>query len=63
MFAAARLMSWQESTGEGRSSEVFTALLTSPPAHRGSLITESFACCPFAYASRFQRVASFTQSP
>lgn len=30
MFTVALLMHWQESKGEGYSSEVFTALLTSP---------------------------------
>lgn len=46
MFTEALLVHWQESEGEGYSSEVFTALLTSLPAHWGSLITESFAYCP-----------------
>ncbi len=33
MFTVALLMHWQESKGEGYSLEVFTALLTSLPAH------------------------------
>lgn len=33
MFTVALLVRWQESEAEGYSSEVFTALLTSLPAH------------------------------
>lgn len=43
---AARLVHWQGTEREENSSEVITTLLTSLPAHGGSLITESFAYCP-----------------
>ena len=43
---AACLVNWQGPEREENSSEVITTLLTSLPAHGGSLITESFAYCP-----------------